>query len=94
MAKDARLLLGNRQMVELAGAGYSTRRRRQQQQQRLDQKMSRFRDRRTLGVRGSVLEGCRGHLRRPVWGWREKVGRDGDPLETGCRHGRLDDRAR
>ncbi|KNA97448.1 hypothetical protein FOXG_18240 [Fusarium oxysporum f. sp. lycopersici 4287] len=90
MAKDARLLLGNRQKVELAGAGYS----RRQQQRRIVQKMSRFRDRRTLGVRGSVLEGCRGHLRRPVWGWREKVGKVEDPLETDCRHGRLDDRAR
>jgi hypothetical protein len=60
----------------------------------LDQKMSRFWDRRTVGDRGSRLECCPGHLRRPVRGWREVVGRVEDPSETGCRHGRQDDRAR
>lgn len=45
-----------------------------------------------MGVRGSGLEGFQGHLRRSDW--REKVGTVENPLETGCRHGREDDRAR
>lgn len=75
-------------MFGLTGAGDSMRR----QQRRLDQKRSRFRDRRTWGVRGSGLKGFQGHLRRS--GWREKVGTVENPSETGCRHGREDDRAR
>lgn len=62
--------------------------------QRLAQRMSRFWDRRTVGDRGSGLWICPGHLRRPVRCWREMVGRVENPSETGCRHGRQDDRAR
>lgn len=59
----------------------------------LDQKMSRFWDRRVLGDRGSRSECYPGHLRRAVRGWLV-VGRVENPSETGCRHGRQDDRAR
>jgi hypothetical protein len=59
----------------------------------LDQKMSRFWDRRIVSDQGSRSECCPEHLRRPIRGWRVS-GRVGNPSETGCRHGRQDDRAR